>query len=109
MTAVFSNFELEAEEKKALREAQYFESLSHSPAWPKLKEYMQALVDEASEAMAGNISNEPMTYMRFQIRWQQRQAMMRAVIQYVDTMVETKKELVQRATEEQNEYDPNYH
>lgn len=51
-----------------------------SEPWKAHMERIKALVDEAYEAMVGNISNRPMTYMRLQLRWQQREAMYRASI-----------------------------
>lgn len=44
---------------------------------------MQGFVDEAHEDMLGNTDNDPMSYMRLQLRWQQREAMMRGITDYV--------------------------
>lgn len=58
-----------------------------------LKEFMQQQVQEAFEAMVGNVSSDPMTYMRLQLRWQQREAMYRAMmIQADDTVADFKEE-----------------
>lgn len=64
-----------------------------SEPFKKLKEFMQEQVQEAFEAMVGNVSSDPMTYMRLQLRWQQREAMYRAMmIQADDTIKEFKAE-----------------
>lgn len=55
-----------------------FAQMYKSEPWKAHMERMKELVDEAYEAMVGNISNRPMTYMRLQLRWQQREAMYRA-------------------------------
>lgn len=58
-----------------------------------LSGFMQAQVQEAFEAMVGNVSSDPMTYMRLQLRWQQREAMYRAMmIQAEDTIKSFKAE-----------------
>jgi hypothetical protein len=58
-----------------------------------LREFMQEQVQAAFEDMIGNVSSDPMTYMRFQLRWQQREAMYRAMmIQADDTIKEFKAE-----------------
>lgn len=49
-----------------------------SEPWKEHVSRLREIVDEAYEAMVGNISNDPMAYMRLQIRWQQREAMYRA-------------------------------
>lgn len=102
---VYERFELSPEEKDDLQTAQHFDGLAQSTGWTILKEYMNQLVGEAHEEMLGNVSNDPISYMRLQIRWQQRLAVVRAINQHVDSMVETKKELVARATEATDEYE----
>ena len=49
-----------------------------SEPWKAHMARIREIVDEAYEAMIGNISNWPMTYMRLQLRWQQREAIYRA-------------------------------
>lgn len=49
-----------------------------SDVWKEHMERMREIVEEAFEAMVGNVSSRPMTYMRLQLRWQQREAMYRA-------------------------------
>lgn len=59
-------------------------------------ERIKSLVDEAHEDMIGNISSDPMTYMRFQLRWQQRESMYRAsMIIAEDTIKAHEEELEQ--------------
>lgn len=52
-----------------------------------LKEFMREQVQEAFEAMVGNVSSDPMTYMRLQLRWQQREAMYRAMMIQADDTI----------------------
>lgn len=67
-----------------------------SESWKDHMERMRYLVEEAQEAMIGNISSDPMTYMRFQLRWQQREAMYRAsMIIAEDTIKAHEEELKQ--------------
>lgn len=64
-----------------------------SEPFKKLKEFMQEQVQAAFEDMVGNVSSYPMTYMRLQLRWQQREAMYRAMmIQADDTIAAFKAE-----------------
>ncbi len=49
-----------------------------SEPWEQHMARIKEIVDEAFEAMVGNISNRPITYMRLQLRWQQREAIYRA-------------------------------
>lgn len=67
-----------------------------SEPFKELSEFMQEQVEAALEDMVGNISSDPMTYMRFQLRWQQREAMYRAMmIKAEDTIKAHEEELEQ--------------
>lgn len=54
-----------------------------SPGWLLIMSEIEKFVEEAKEAMVGNVSSDPMSYMRFQLRWQQREAMLRGINDYV--------------------------
>ena len=67
-----------------------------SDPWKNHVESMKEVVNEAFEAMVGNVSSDPMTYMRLQIRWQQREAMLRhSLILAEDTIKAHNEELEQ--------------
>lgn len=67
-----------------------------SESFKGLVSFMQDQVQEAFEAMIGNVSSDPMTYMRLQLRWQQREAMFRAMmIMAEDTIKAHEEELAQ--------------
>lgn len=77
--------DLSKDERESLIELQEVTDLSTSPGWLKrILPLMEGTVEEAHEAMVGNLSNEPMTYMRLQLRWQQREAMVRSVKTYIE-------------------------
>jgi len=65
---------METPEISLAEQAQMYQSEPWKAHMARLKE----IVDEAYEAMIGNVSNRPMAYMRLQLRWQQREAMYRA-------------------------------
>ena len=76
---------LSQEELVELEELQQVHALISMPGWKtRIQPLMQAQVEDAHENMVGNLSNDPMTYMRLQLRWQQREAMLRAVLGYID-------------------------
>ena len=67
-----------------------------SEPFKSLAAFLQEQVQAAFEDMVGNVSSDPMTYMRFQLRWQQREAMYRAMmIQAEDTIKAHEAELEQ--------------
>jgi len=67
-----------------------------SETFKELTVFMQEQVQAAFEDMVGNVSSDPMTYMRLQLRWQQREAMYRAMmIQAEDTIKAHEEELEQ--------------
>lgn len=51
--------------------------------WGLIIREIEKFVAEAKEDMVGNLSSDPMTYMRLQLRWQAREAMMRGITDYV--------------------------
>lgn len=76
---------LSEDELIELEELQQVHALITMPGWKtRIQPLMQAQVEDAKESMVGNISNDPMTYMRLQLRWQQREAMLRALLGYID-------------------------
>lgn len=75
---------LEADELEELRELQEVHALISMPGWKtRLQPLLESGVQAAQEAMLGNLSSDPMTYMRNQIKWQQREYMLRDVLSYI--------------------------
>lgn len=72
-------------EMQRLEELQSVHQLVNHPGWKHVRDGIWGEVEIAHEDMVGNISNDPVTYMRLQIRWQQRMAMARAIDDYVKT------------------------
>lgn len=63
-----------------------------SEPFKALAKFMQEQVQEAFEAMVGNISSDPMTYMRLQLRWQQREAMYRSMMVMAEDTIKAHEE-----------------
>ena len=75
---------LDNEELEELRELQEVHEMTSTSGWKtRILPLMQSAVESAHEGMVGNLSNDPMTYMRLQLRWQQREAMLRSVLSYI--------------------------
>lgn len=87
---------LTTEELQHLAELREVCQTTDSPGWMRVVEQMQASVLEAHEAMIGNTSHDPMSYMHLQLRWQQREAMLRGVQQYVHDCNEQKHSLLEQ-------------
>src|SRR5437879_6234556 len=78
----------EKPEIETLAELRAIADLAQHPGWKYILDGIAEEVSKAYEDMVGNLSNDPMSYMRLQIRWQQREIMKRAIEQYVDLMVQ---------------------
>ena len=85
------------EELKHLAEIREVVSATNSAGWQHIQRQMQLFVAEAYEEMIGNTSHDPMSYMHLQLRWQQREAMLRGVKQYVRGCEEEKQDLLTQA------------
>lgn len=76
---------LSEEELVELEELQQVHALLTMPGWKtRILPLLHSGVQAAHEAMLGNLSSDPMTYMRNQIKWQQREYMLRDVLGYID-------------------------
>lgn len=91
--------QLEPTEVAVLKELSEVYETSATPGWLRIIKQAEEEVEEAHEAMLGNVSNEPMTYMRLQIRWQQREAFLRAIKDYVQTCTVRRKEILDEIRE----------
>ncbi len=75
---------LEVDELEELRELQEVHELTSTAGWKtRLLPLLESGVQAAHEAMLGNLSSDPMTYMRNQMKWQQREYMLRDVLTYI--------------------------
>lgn len=67
-----------------------------SEPFKELSAFMLEQVEAALEDMVGNISSDPMTYMRFQLRWQQREAMYRAMMIKAEDTIKAHEEEIEQ-------------
>jgi hypothetical protein len=73
-----------------------FAQMYKSEPWKEHMARIKLIVDSAYEAMVGNISSNPIVYMRLQLRWQARESMYRAsMIIAEDTIKAYEEELEQ--------------
>ena len=79
------NDPIEQDQSLVLAEAA---QMYRSEPFKRLKEFMAEQVEEAYEAMIGNISSDPMMYMRLQLRWQQREVMLRSMLTLASSTIE---------------------
>ena len=82
-------------EKPEIPLSEYAQMYNSEP-WKAHMERIREIVDEAYEAMVGNISKEPMAYMRLQIRWQQREAMYRASMIIAEDTIKAHEEEIEQ-------------
>src|SRR6266850_640278 len=91
---------LEPDELEQLRELQQVHELANSEGWrTRIMPLLESQVEAAKESMVGNISSDPMTYMRLQLRWQQREAMLRELVNYLAQCEETRKRILDEIEE----------
>jgi len=100
--------QLDKTEAQELAELREIYQTTNSAGWVRIKDLMQGLVDEAHEDMIGNTSAEPMTYMHKQLRWQQREAMMRGVLDYIAQCDHDRKRILDEITEREKERNTSY-
>jgi len=99
---IYPKFDVSSEEQEFLAKAQGYEILVRSKVWQDLKDHMDALVGEAEREMKAHTFDDPVKSMRLQMRWQQRGMMRDTLISHVESVIELRKEIIQRATEEPN-------
>lgn len=95
---------LTREQAEMLRELNSFQQVSDSAAWKKLRERLDATVDESREECLGCAPETTMEQRAIlQMRWQQREAIRRDLLAFMDSHVEHRKQLLDEL-KEQNEY-----
>lgn len=82
-------------ELEHLAEVREVTTTANSAGWMRIQLQMEKFVNEAKEDMVGNLSGDPMTYMRFQLRWQQRETMLRGVKTYIEGCQQEKQMLLE--------------
>lgn len=93
------NNQLEPTEVAVLKELSEVYETSCTPGWMRIMKLAEEEVDKAHEDMVGNMSSDPMIYMRLQIRWQQREIAFRAIKEYVQTCIVRRKEILDEIRE----------
>lgn len=79
-----------------------------TPGWQRIVKQVTAFVDEAYEDMFANLSADPMSYMRLQLRWQQRDAIYRGITAYIQECEDTKALYLEQAKEQERSGVPTY-
>lgn len=102
------NFSLDPQEAQQLAELREVFQTTNTAGWHRIKKLMEALVEEAHEAMIGNISSDPMMYMRLQLRWQQREAMLRGVLEYIGSCDKQRKLILEEIAEREKPVEEQY-
>jgi hypothetical protein len=90
---------LDPQEERQLAELREVFQTTNTAGWQRIKNLMLQLVDDAHEDMVGNLSSDPMMYMRLQLRWQQREAMMRGVLDYIGNCDKQRKQILEEIAE----------
>ena len=92
---------------EALRELNSFQQVSQSDAWKLIQAKAVELVDEAKEEMLGCAPETTLEQRGIlQIRWQQREAMWRALESFVNSQLEDRERLIEEL-KEQDEHSSN--
>ena len=95
---------LTQEQSDILRELNSFHLFSQTDLWKNLCEKMQSMVEEAQEALLGchpALGAEKRGILS--IRWQQREAMRRGIIEYVTSQLNAREQMLEEI-KEQNEH-----
>ena len=91
------------DEEELLKRAAAHEEFAQQPMWLQLEKYANLLVEEALDAMRGNVSHEPMVGHRLSLIWREREAFRDRLILFVKGPIKAKQELI-RQIEEEKQY-----
>jgi hypothetical protein len=89
---------LTAQELEHLAEVREVTTCANSAGWIRILQQMEKFVAEAHEDMFGAVYASDAIKANLQNRWQQREAMLRGVKQYVGDCEEQKKLLIESVT-----------
>lgn len=87
---VLSKMELEH-----LAEVREVTNIAVTAGWARVMKQIEAFVEEAHEDIFANVSLDPRNAQLLQIRWQQREAVLRGILHFVKTCQDTKRDLLQ--------------
>lgn len=90
------------EESKFLKDSGYYQSLVYSPGWKKVLAHMDEMVLEAENDMKRHTFNNPVESMRLQMRWQQRGIMRDTLVSHIESVVESRRQILERIKHEHN-------
>jgi hypothetical protein len=81
------------EEEKFLHRGTVFEALKASEAWKLVLDYLEKLADESLTALRADRKHEPLTSMALQIRWQEREQVLKLLQEEVLATIEEAKRI----------------
>lgn len=97
--------ESSGEDIQALALAQSYFVLSESAAWKDLMERVELLVNAAKQEMFSSLESDPQKIVMEKSRWQQREFAQAAMLQIVQSQLETRMKILEEMKGEPNEYD----
>lgn len=90
------------EEERFVHRGEVFEALVGSEAWKQVLDYLEKLADESLTALRADKKHEPLNSMALQMRWQERELVLKLLQEEVLLAVEQKKLILQsRSSEEE--------
>lgn len=89
-----------------LLECAEFASLSEHPAWGKIVLLMESLVAEALTDMRSNLSSDDALRSRLMWRWQQREAMMICVLDFIAGFHQQRQRIIEEMEHERDDSEP---
>ena len=88
------------DEQRLLRAAEPYLELAGTEGWQHLKDFMQALCDDATHKIDLNQSSNPRVAQVAILRRQQRVAMMSAIVRHVEGLVRQRADIIERLAEQ---------
>lgn len=98
---------LTQDQAEILRELNSFQQVSDSVAWKKVIERLKGNTAEALEEMLGCAPDTPLEQRGvLQMRWQQREAIQRDLLSFVDAQLNERQKLIEEIKEQIDEHNP---
>jgi len=95
--------QLTEEETVYLMQCEGYFQLSEGEEWKQLVAFMRDLVADAEHDLADCLSSDPAVSHALRLTWQARRAMMQAVIGFVDSRVEDRRQMMDTVNNQQGE------
>jgi len=90
------------EEERFFHRGEVFESLVKSEAWRLVLDYLEKLADESLTAIRADRKHEPLNSMALQLRWQERELVLKMLQEEILSTIEQKKQIFEsRSSEEE--------